>query len=82
MFALTEIVEMNRRAAVRAVKAENNFDRACSYAGDAKSGVVLHSARLRNTVFLGPKRAANFLRRWNSVNSQEARNHIVEGYFE
>jgi hypothetical protein len=82
MFALSEIVEMNRRAAVKAVKAESNFDRACSYSGNAKGGVVLHSARLRNTVFLRPKLAANFLRRWNSVNSQEARNRLVEGYFE
>lgn len=82
MFALSEIVEMNRRAASKAVHAENNFDRACSFSGDSKSGVVLHSARLRSTVFLRPSLAKGFLRRWNSVNSQEARNHIVEGFFE
>lgn len=70
---------MNNRAAV---KAESNFDRHCSFSGDSKSGVVLHSARLRNTVFLSAgKRASDFLRRWWSVNSQEARNKLVEGYF-
>jgi hypothetical protein len=82
MFALNEIVEMNRRAALKSVKAETNFDRECSYSGEVHTGIVLHSARLRNTVFLRPSLAANFLRRWNSVNSQEARNRIVEGYFE
>lgn len=82
MFALNEIVQMNRRAAARSAQVETNFNRACSYSGDARSGVVLHSARLRNTMFLRPRLASNFLRRWNSVNSQEARNRIVESYFE
>ena len=82
MFALTEIVEMNRKAAVRAAKVETNHNRECSYAGDVSTGIVLHSARFRNTVFLRPKLAKDFLRRWNSVNSQEARNTIVERFFE
>jgi hypothetical protein len=82
MFALNEIVEMNRRAAVRGLRREDNHNRACSYSGDAKSGVVLHSAKFRNTVFLRPTLAAHFLREWNSVNSQEARNRIVERFFE
>jgi hypothetical protein len=82
MFALAEIVEMNRRAAVKAVKAENNFDRLCSWSGDSKRGIVLHSAKFRNTVFLRPKLAADFVRRWLSVNSQDARNTLVERFFE
>jgi hypothetical protein len=82
---LQVIVKMNRK---KAVKAENNFDRACSYNGDAETGVVLHSALLRNTAYLpGAKGArqspaARFLARWNSLNSQEARNSLVESYFE
>jgi hypothetical protein len=82
MFALNEIVKMNRKAAAKALRVEDNHNRACSFSGDAEHGVVLHSAKLRNTVFLAPKLAVNFLRRWYSVNSQEARNRIVEGYFE
>lgn len=82
MFALNEIQEMNRRAAAKANRVEDNHNRACSYSGDAASGVVLHSAKFRNTVFLRPTLARHFLREWNSVNSQEARNHIVEGFFQ
>jgi hypothetical protein len=83
MFDLAEIVEMNRRAVSKSrAKVETNFDRACSYNGDANTGVVLHSARLRNTVFLRPSLARHFIRRWNSVNSQTSRNRIVESYFE
>ncbi len=80
MFARNEIVEMNRRAAVRAVIVETNVDRQCSYSGDA-NGVVLHSALRRNTAWLPPRRAKDFLRRWNSVNSVEAHNRLVEAYF-
>lgn len=83
MFALNEIVEMNRRAASKhAAHVEDNHNRACSFSGDAKAGVVLHSAKFRNTVFLRPTLARHFLRQWNSVNSQEARNHLVESFFE
>jgi hypothetical protein len=82
MFALNEIVEMNRKAAAKGLRHEDNHNRECSYSGDIMNGVVLHSARFRNTVFLRPKLAKHFIRQWNSVNSQEARNRIVEGYFE
>ncbi len=70
---------MNAKAAV---KAENNFDRHCSFQGDVQDGVVLHSAKLRNTVFLSPgARASKFLRQWWSRSSQESRDTLVEGYF-
>jgi hypothetical protein len=82
MFALNEIVKMNRKAAAKALRVEDNHNRACSYSGDANSGVVLHSAKFRNTMFLRPSIAKRFLVQWNSVNSQEARNHIVERFFE
>ncbi len=81
MFALNELAEMNRKAALKANRIEDNHNRACSYSGDTVTGIVLHSARYRNTVFLRPTLAKHFLRQWNSVNSQEARNHIIEAFF-
>lgn len=81
MFALAEIVEMNDRAVRNSVRVEDNHNRHCSFSGDASRGVVLHSALLRNTCFLPPARAKNFLRRWNSVNSAEARDAVVESFF-
>lgn len=82
MFDLATIKSMNDRACnVR--QGEDNFSRECSFSGDSKTGVVLHSALRRNTAFLRPGRqAAAFLARWWSVNSQEARNRIVESYFQ
>ena len=84
MFDLQTIVKINDRASQ--VKVEDNHNRACSYSGDSRGGVVLHSAKFRNTVFLRgsvdhSRAAAGFISRWFSVNSQEARNRIVESYF-
>lgn len=79
MHSLDQIIRMNEKAAVRV---ETNFDRHCSYTGNARDGVVLHSAKMRNTVFVKPGRPAEaFLARWWSVNSQEQRDALVEGYF-
>lgn len=77
MHGLQEIIRMNRD--YRPV--EDNFSRNCSFSGDALSGVILHSAKLRNTAFLPPVKAKRFLARWWSVNSVEARNRLVESYF-
>ena len=72
---------MNREAAAAWI-VENETNRPCSFAGDSASGVVLHSAKHRNTVFVqGGRSAAAFLARWWSVNSQEARDRLVESYF-
>ena len=76
MYCLEVIVEMNNRPIV----VEDNFSRHCSYSGDTKSGIVLHSAKHRNTMFLMPRSAKNFLRRYNSVNSAEARDRLIESY--
>ena len=65
------------------VKPEDNFSRACSYCGDAETGIVLHSALRRNTGFLKPgAQSKRFLVKWFGTNSQEKRNEIVESYFE
>lgn len=70
---------MNEKSAV---KAESNWDRRCSATGTVENGIVLHSAKFRNTVFLKPGRQSRaFLVRYGSVNSQEAQNRLVESYF-
>jgi hypothetical protein len=85
MHGLSQIVAMNRRASAKA--GEDNFNRHCSFTGDSETGVVIHSAKQRATVFLPGRKlpfqspAARFLRRWNSVNSAEARDHLVESFF-
>lgn len=80
MHSLSGIIRLNRLAAEK--QPESNFDRHCSFQGTARDGVVLHSARFRNTVFLKPGRqSAVFLASWWSVNSQEQRDALVEGYF-
>lgn len=81
MHSLEGIVKMNRLAVEKSMR-EDNFSRHCSYAGSAQGGVVLHSAKRRNTVFLAAGRpAAAFIASWWSVNSQEQRDRLVEGYF-
>jgi len=70
---------MNRRACE--VRVEDNHNRECSYSGDVVNGIVVHSAKFRCTVFLRGQKAKNFVRRWFSANSQEARNHVAESYF-
>lgn len=86
MHGLNQIIRMNEKAA-RSAAVETNFERHCSFSGTAHDGVVLHSAKLRNTVFLrGAKdhsrQAAGFLAAWWSTNSQQERNTLVESYFE
>ena len=80
MHSLDQIVRMNREACK--AKQEDNFSRHCSFSGTAAEGVVLHSAKHRNTVFLREGRqAAAFLARWWSMRSQAKRNQLVESYF-
>lgn len=84
MHSLNSIIRMNNLADMKArrVGAETETGRLCSYSGDSASGVVLHSAKQRNTVFLKAGRpSASFIARWFSVNSDEARNRLVESYF-
>lgn len=81
MHGLNEIIRMNNAAADAADRLETNFNRHCSFSGDALRGVIIHSAKLRNTAFLPPIKAKRFLAKWWSVNSQEARNRLVESYF-
>lgn len=87
MWDLATIKSINSRPA----KVEDTFNRHCSFSGTAEDGIVLHSAKQRNTVYLqgnrewAPRRsvapAASFMSRWFSVNSAEARDRLVESYF-
>lgn len=82
MHSLSGIIRMNRKAAEKALS-EDNHSRHCSFCGNVDAGVVLHSAKLRNTVFLGAgKVASDFLASWWSRNSQESRDALVESYFQ
>ena len=60
-------------------RVEDNHNRQSSYIGDVHQGVVLHSARHRNTVFLRPgKAAASFLAAALATRDENA---LIESYF-
>lgn len=77
MHGLQEIIRMNRNP----VQVEDNHNRHCSFAGDTVVGVVLHSAKLRNTAFLPPVQAKRFLAKWLGTNSEAVHDRLVESYF-
>lgn len=63
-------------------KHESETTRHCSFAGSVSSGVVLHSAKKRSTVFLSAgKRSERFLVNWFSSNSATKHDALVESYF-
>jgi hypothetical protein len=77
---------LNRLAAENAHRVEDNHNRHCSFSGDSRSGVVLHSAKHRATVFLPgsdkpSRQAALFVARWWSTTDQGQRDKLVESYF-
>ena len=63
------------------VKVEDNHSRECSWQGDPQHGVVVHSAKFRNTVFIMGGKAKRFIAAWWSTNNQEQRNHMAEALF-
>ena len=80
MHGLSQIIRMNDRAAQ--AKVEDNFSRECSWTGSVAGGIVLHSARFRNTVFLKPGAQCNdFVFKARKAGSLEDMNHLIEGYF-
>lgn len=75
---------MNNNAVIRAARgaAESETSRHCSYSGDVESGLVLHSAKQRSTVFLSNKATVRaFLAAWFGTNSAVSRDALVERYF-
>ncbi len=82
MFDLNTIKTMNDRAC--AVKVEDNHNRNCSWVGSVADGIILHSAKLRNTVFLSPPKAGKFLgkiRLIGRIGYQDKLNALIESYF-
>lgn len=79
MFDLNTIVHMNEVA--NRVKVEDNHSRECSWTGDPQHGVIVHSAKFRNTVFLVGGQAKRFITRWWSTTDQNRRNHMAEALF-
>ena len=79
MFDLQTIIHMNEKAA--RAKPEDNFSRECSWQGDPQHGVVVHSAKFRNTVFIVGGRAKRFIAAWWSTTDQSRRNRIAEALF-
>lgn len=82
MHSLAQINRMNNKAAA---KVEDNHNRNCSFSQDSDGHIVLHSAKHRNTVYLGPKAAKHFLKRLAPIADQGANqisiNALIESYF-
>ena len=79
MYDLQTIIHINNKAAQ--AKPEDNFSRECSWQGDPLHGVVVHSAKYRNTVYLVGGKAKRFIAKWWSTTDQNLRNHYAEALF-
>jgi hypothetical protein len=81
MYCLEEIVRRNENAAARSALRKKT-KRRCSFCGDAQRGIVIHSARLRDTRFIAAGiPAKRFLAGWYGTNSADAHDVLVESYF-
>ena len=84
MYSLNVIKYTNEKAIADAKerkRLEDNFNRECSYHLLKNGDVILHSALRRSTGYLNKRRAKAFLASWYGTNSTEARNTLVESYF-
>lgn len=79
MYCLAVIQSINAPSAKKPA-IEDNSNRHCSYL-QSRGGIVLHSASLRSTGFIGPAASKRFLAEWFGTNSQTKRDAIVESYF-
>lgn len=78
MYSLDVIRKINNRAAR---PHETETTRHSSF-NETRLGIVLHSAKQRNTVFIKSGRAAKvFLQKIWSTNSADKRDQIIESYF-
>jgi len=79
MYSLTTIIELNK---IDRKIAESETTRHCSYVGSVERGFVLHSAKLRSTVFVaGGPAAQKFARRMQGLRDPATRDRIIESYF-
>jgi hypothetical protein len=83
MFSLSTIIAMNNKAARKSRRSvETETSRHCSFTGSTLRGIVLHSAKLRNTVHLDSGRDANdFLARYSAARNRAAKDALIESYF-
>jgi hypothetical protein len=77
MFDLPTIIKMNKAP----VKVEDNHNRHCSFTQASATEVVLHSAKLRNTVFLEGRKAIRFLNKVRGYRTAERRDKFIESFF-
>lgn len=78
MWDLPQIRKMNQPSKA----AETNFSRHCSFNGNVRRGIVLHSALKRSTAFVQPGAPAQeFLQAWQAAGSATERDAMVEQYF-
>lgn len=80
MFDLQTIVKMNSTP----VKIEDNHNRHCSFSGSVSEGIVLHSAKRRDTVFLSAgARSASFVQGFCRCDSIQADvDALIESFFQ
>lgn len=85
MHSLEGIKRMNDEEVARQQRNsdETETTRASSYAGTPESGIVLHSAKQRSTMFVKPGASSKeFEKAWKAAgDNQEIKNHLVESYF-
>jgi hypothetical protein len=77
MFDLPTIIKMNAAP----VRVEDNHNRHCSFTQASATEVVLHSAKLRNTVFLEGPKATRFLNKVRGYKDVTKRDAFIESFF-
>ncbi len=78
MYSLEVIQAMNRNTS--GLKVESETTRHCSYAVGG-TGIVLHSAKKRNTVFLRNGRDTDAFYRKIGTKDRSGQDRVIESYF-
>ena len=83
MYCLESIKKMNCDAVKRQRRnAEQETTRLSSFSGEPYSGLILHSAKNRSTVFLLGAAARAFLADYSKAKGKLAKNAVIESYFQ
>jgi len=79
MYSLPTLMRLNAQPRPAA---ETETTRHCSFNGNASRGVIIHSAKHRNTLFLqAGDDASAFLRSYRARRSAGSRDRLIESYF-
>lgn len=82
IFGLEGIEKLNRKEVERQERqAEQETTRLSSFAGDIRSGLVLHSAKQRSTVHLTPQESQKFMAAYRGAETPQEKSSVVEQYF-